>query len=180
MVRRALALSDPGNVLDAGCGDGKNAAFLIERQWRVDAFDISRLAVDACSRRLVNASSRQFRLWQADCRFAELSSAYYDMVISYGLYHCLDESDLTLAHRRLANALKPKGLFVCATFNDNLPLPLGHQTQGLFLRDEDHLKGLFSDWEKIEFEVGTMEEDHLPLVPLHRHSLTWAIFRKRS
>lgn len=178
MVRRAHALAAPGNVLDAGCGDGKNAAFLIERDWSVDAFDVSSLAVDACRRRLAAAPRKRFRLWQADCRFAALMLAHYDMVISYGLYHCLDDRDVRDTHCRLASSLKPGGLFVCATFNDNLVLPPGHCTNGLILRTEHHLKGLFIGWNEIQFEIGTIEEDHLPLVARHRHSLTWAIYRK--
>jgi SAM-dependent methyltransferase len=179
MVRRAHAISVPGRALDAGCGDGKNAAFLIERDWSVDAFDVSSLATDACRRRLgVVSKSPRLRLWQADCRSAVLVPADYDMVISYGLYHCLNDVDLHSTHYRLARSLKPGGLFVCATLNDNLPLPRDHGTDSLTLRAEHHLRGLFTGWDEIQFEIGTIEEDHLPLVARHHHSLTWAIYRR--
>jgi hypothetical protein len=34
--------------------------------------------------------------------------------------------------------------------------------------------------EVVAQEVGEIAEDHLPLVREHRHSLTWALFRKRT
>lgn len=178
MVRSACALRTVGHALDVGCGDGKNAAYLLRRGWLVDAYDISDLAVQACNRRLAEFSESRYRVWQSDCRVASVTPSSYDMVIAYGLYHCIGEDYLEQTHLRLASALKPGGLFVCAVFNDSLPLPVGHGTRDLVLRPRDHILKLVSDWAVVELEMGIIEEDHLPLIGRHRHGLTWAIFEK--
>ncbi len=41
IIRLAGILPQGSNVLDVGCGDGRNALFLAERGFRVDCFDIS-------------------------------------------------------------------------------------------------------------------------------------------
>ena len=180
MVRKAVALRPAGRVLEAGCGDGKNVAFLLAHGWTVHAFDISALAVDACRRRLAVPREEACRIWRDDSRLAALEEHGYDMVVAYGLYHCLDDAGLNDTHWRLTSALKPGGLFVCAAFNDSLPVPEGHATGRLFLRTKEHLTELFSAWTLIALEVGTIEEDHSPLVGRHQHSLTWVIYRKAT
>jgi SAM-dependent methyltransferase len=178
MVRKAVMLRRAGRVLEAGCGDGKNLAFLLAHGWTADAFDISALAVEACRRRLAGAGEETCRIWRDDSRVAILENHAYDMVVAYGLYHCLDDAGLHQTHRRLVAALKPGGLFVCAAFNDALPLPVDHATGSLFLRAKGHLNELFLSWVLVDFEMGVIEEDHSPLVGRHRHSLTWAIYGK--
>lgn len=180
MVRKAVTLQPFGRVLDAGCGDGKNAAFLLAHGWTVDAFDISTLAVNACYRRLAAIPEESCRIWRDDSRTAALEEGAYDMVVAYGLYHCLDDVGLRETHQRLTSALKQGGLFVCAAFNDALPLPDDHATGILFLRAEEHLSELFAGWTLVDLEVGIIEEEHPPLVKSHRHSLTWAIYGKVS
>jgi SAM-dependent methyltransferase len=178
MVEHAVALRPPGKALDAGCGDGKNAAFLLANGWSVDAFDVSAIAIDACGRRLQENGQSLDRLWRADSQSVELDEKGYEMIVAYGLYHCLDDKALSRTHDQLVNALRPGGLFVCAAFNDRLPIPVDHKTGPLHLRSPDHLDGLFAGWTRIAHEIGEIEEDHLPVVGYHRHSLTWAIFEK--
>lgn len=180
MVSKAVTLRAAGRALDAGSGDGKNVAFLLAHGWTVDAFDISTLAVDACRRRLGAAHDGTCRIWRDDSSAVALDERAYDMVVAYGLYHCLDAAGLYETHQRLTSALKPGGLFVCAAFNDALPLPDEHATGSLFLRAKEHLSELFAGWTLVDQEMGMIEEDHLPLVGRHRHSLTWAIYGKIS
>jgi SAM-dependent methyltransferase len=178
MVTKGASLRPPGRALDAGCGDGKNSLFLLRHGWSVDAFDISMPALTACRRRLDREHGESFRIWHDDCRTAALKAQCYDMVVAYGLYHCLDDRGLEETHSQLTAALKKGGLFICATFNNRLPLPSGHATGPLQLRPHDHVESLFPSWREIALEKGTIEEDHQPLVGPHRHSLTWAIYEK--
>lgn len=177
MVRQAVSSRAAGRALDAGCGDGKNALYLAQSGWQVDGFDVSDVALDACRRRL-SPVSVSCQIWQDDCRVARVTDDAYDMVVAYGLYHCLDDVGLEAAHARLVSSLKIGGLFVCAAFNNMLPLPANHGTGDLHLRSNDHLESLFAGWRLRNLEKGTIEEDHLPRVGFHRHSLTWAIYEK--
>ena len=178
MVRKAVMLRATGRALDAGCGDGKNVAFLLDNGWTVEAFDISTLAIDACKRRLAEAGEQSCRIWTDDSRAVVLKERTYDIVVAYGLYHCLDDDGLQETHRRLTSALKRGGLFIYAAFNDAMPLPRDHATGNLYLRSKEHTVELFAGWNLIEMDVGIIEEHHLPLVAQHQHSLTWAIYEK--
>ena len=105
--------------------------------------------------------------------------AYYDLVVCYGLYHCLDDAAVVLAFRRMLGCLKPNGLIAFAAFNNELCMPEDHETGPIFLRPKDHIFSLASNsLEVLSKEFGVIEDTHPPLVGRHKHSLTWALFRK--
>src|ERR1700682_69007 len=87
---KRLALELPSlagfKVLDAGCGEGKNAASLAAKGAVVDAVDISELAVQNGSALWGTCSRIQWRV--ADVSTLPLPPNYYDIVIAYGLMHC--------------------------------------------------------------------------------------------
>ena len=178
MVIAATELAANGRALDAGCGDGKNAIYLTSRGWHVDAFDISVKAEAACHRRCMAAQTTNCNVFRADARTIELSGQVYDLIVAYGLYHCLSDLGLAQAHRRLSDSLRVNGLFAIATFNDTMPLPKGHSTPGLVLRPKNHIFMLFEKWEVVSHQFGIIKEYHLPVIGEHEHALTWALLRK--
>ncbi len=184
MVRQAAAMSEPGRALDLGCGDGKNILFLEDSGWTVDGLDVSRVAIDAVSRRVRRYYGDDLplkgKIVQGDVVDYHSVPGRYDLVVAYGLYHCLNDAEIAAVHEEVTRALKPGGLFAFAAFNDTLPIPDGHETGELFLRPPDHIFKLVGDsMDVIAKEEGTIEESHLPLVDRHRHSLTWALFKKK-
>ena len=50
IVSLAERLPAAASVLDAGCGEGRNARFLAARGFRVDAFDVSAAGIDKLTR----------------------------------------------------------------------------------------------------------------------------------
>ncbi len=184
MVRRAVAISPPGRALDLGCGDGKNIVYLEDNGWTVTGVDISGLAIAAIKKRIRRyyGYDRPLAADVVKCDVADYGCTpdEYDLVVAYGLYHCLADHEVMAVHQKIMQALKPGGLFAFATFNDTLPVPDGHETGDLYLRPVDHIFGLVGDsMEIVVREIGEIEEFHAPLVGLHRHGLTWALFRKK-
>lgn len=185
MVRKAAEIAaKPGKALDIGCGDGKDVLHLEDRKWKVTGIDISQLAVDAAEKRFSRYYGKsgvmRSSISRANAVTYDYPASAYDLVIAYGLYHCLDDDELMAVHTGAVKALKPGGLFAFAAFNDRLPVPDDHHTGEMYLRDESHIFELArDDLELIEHEIGEIEEDHAPMVAQHRHSLTWALFRKR-
>lgn len=179
MVKLAAESCSPGAALDLGCGDGKNMIYLVKRGWYVDGLDISPVAVEAANRRIAEGGlSSRARVWLQDAVGAHLEEGAYDLAISYGLYHCLSDDELSVVHAKVDRAVKPGGLLAFAAFNDELPIPEGHLTEGLHLRPRDHIFTLVPGWTVLAQEFGEIEESHPPLVDEHKHALTWALFRK--
>src|ERR1700724_131454 len=72
-------------VLDAGCGEGKNATFLAAGGAVIDALDVSVLAIENGRRHFGDHPRIEWRV--GDVREIELSQSHYDVVVAYGLLH---------------------------------------------------------------------------------------------
>lgn len=185
MVKKAAdQFGKPGRALDIGCGDGKDIVFLDDRGWFVNAFDINRVAVANVEKRVAQYFGPRHRLrgevFVADASKYAYSSEEYDLVVAYGLYHCLDDDRLAEVHRGVVQALRPGGLFAFASFNDTMPVPDEHGTDDLFLRPPEHIFDVAApDFDVVDKEIGTITEVHPPLNQDHSHGLTWALLRKK-
>ncbi|MET9681062.1 class I SAM-dependent methyltransferase [Streptomyces coeruleorubidus] len=107
-----------GRALELGCGPGRNALYLAERGFEVDAVDLSPAAVDWARERAREAGADGVRFHCGDA-FAlagtELTGPY-DLVFDSGCFHHLPP------HRRISylalldDVLAPGGLFGLTCF----------------------------------------------------------------
>jgi SAM-dependent methyltransferase len=112
-------------ALDLACGGGRNAVWLAERGWTVDAWDLSDVGLAILARELDRRAARAAPLevypQQIDLDTATLPTATYDLVLN-----------LLFLDRRLwpslGAALRPGGLLVFETFVD-LPAPTGRRSE---------------------------------------------------
>jgi SAM-dependent methyltransferase len=181
MVVKALEHASGGKrCLDIGCGDGKNLIYLENNGWTVDGVDKSKLALAGAEKRFgKNNFIKKGNLILKDVVSYEYTKNFYDLVVCYGLYHCLNDEELKVTHKKMVSSLKKGGLIAFATLNDNLPIPDDHHTGKIYLRKENHIFEFIGDsFELLEREIDIIQEDHLPLVGIHKHSLTWALFKK--
>ena len=180
MVRLASEIHSAGNGLDLGCGDGKNLVYLENRGWKIDGIDISNIAIKGAWKR-IRLSELKFkgRLRCEDVTKARFEREAYDLIIAYGLYHCLPSDQLWQTHKQLSGLARRGGLLAFATLDDGLPIPQNHFTGQLYLRSREFILSTMSDWEPIIIEYGLIKEAHPPLVPRHKHSVTWGLLAKR-
>ena len=82
-------------VLDAGCGEGKNAVFSASHRVNVHAFDISEIAIRNARQQWGNDSGVAFNV--ADVRDIKIEMCAFDVIIAYGLLHCLDNQETIMA-----------------------------------------------------------------------------------
>lgn len=164
-----------GRVLDAGCGDGKNALFLETHGFEVTGIDSSAAALTGLRNRFACASlppsGRYLRADVHDWMQAEP----YDVLVSYGLFHCLPRRTRSITHKRLTALVRPGGVILFSALTDDLPLPERHGTTGIELASAMELTELFSDVRILERTSGTFEEHHRPTIGLHRHSAVWIV-----
>ena len=166
-------------VIDAGCGEAKNAYWLAEQGARVLAVDISELA-------LANAASRRkpeldviFR--QDDFVELNLESEAFEISIAYGLLHCLSNIEtVTFACEKMRYLTKPRGYLVVCTFNDRRSVDrVAHPNLNACLLPHEFYVDQFSK-EEILYETDEdLTETHPNNNVLHTHSITRLIIRRR-
>lgn len=182
LVARVSEWTDPCEVLDAGCGDGKNAAFLLKEGFSVDGFDVSEIAIKRLGVRLRpfgRAAVSRFRTESLEGFLCRGSASTYGVVVSYGLLHCLPEVTRVEQHRWLLERVRPGGLVLFSALTDDVPLPRRHGTGHIRLVGHSELSSLFSDaWQLLDMEEGPIHERHLPLVDWHSHSAVWIAARR--
>jgi len=129
-------LPTAARALDLGCGDGRNALFLLRKGLHVTAVDISAKAVAKL------AASAQgcegvLHAQVADVREHSLEGQY-DVIIAHGLLHLIPRADWSRLITRMQHATSPHGYNVVAVFTSTLPTPpdLEPSVLGLFREGE--------------------------------------------
>ncbi|HEY3061989.1 MAG TPA: class I SAM-dependent methyltransferase [Chloroflexota bacterium] len=136
-------------ALDLASGPGRNALFLARLGYRVDAWDISDVALDLLRRQLDGSLSVVAR--QVDLEHVTLPLEAYDLVLDA---HYLDRALLP----GLARALRPGGMLVIHTF---LQPPGGHYNPAYAL-EPGELRRAFAALTELEhYEDVAREEAHL-------------------
>jgi tellurite methyltransferase len=166
-------------VLDAGCGEGKNAAFLAACGGIVSAFDISEIAISHAN----NLWSRSLAIdWKvADISNFKFGENEYDIIVAYGLFHCLRDPQVVRGIvRLLQRATKPSGYHAIAVLNSRSQDLRAHPELNPCLLDHKDYIGLYQDWVLIIAEDVDLTETHPHNQIQHTHSLTRLLARKVS
>ena len=168
IVSLAERLPSGACVLDAGCGEGRNARFLATRGFRVDAFDVSAAGID----KLVRMAARDgvhVNAWVEDLNTFEFSRSY-DVIISHGVLHLLERHAWARVIAQMKEHTRPGGVNVVAVFTDEIPPPddLAPFVRGLF--KEGELARTYADWRYEQATSYVLKDEH-PGGVRHRHAI---------
>ena len=150
LVAQAGRFAPGGRILSLGEGEGRNAVWLAERGFFVDAVDASRVGLSKAER-LARSRAVRIRTIHADLAdFTPAAGAYDGLVI---IFVHLPPEVRAEAHRRAALALKPGGVVVVEAFTPKqLTLDSGGPrkpgllyTAGMLRQDFPFIR-----WEKLE------------------------------
>jgi ubiquinone/menaquinone biosynthesis C-methylase UbiE len=164
-------------VLDVGCGEGKNAHALASMGARVIALDCSALAL----RNARAAWPKDPIEWvEADVREVRWPANTFDVVVAYGLFHCLpNRSDVENVVSRLQSATEIGGRHVVCAFNCRQQDFRGaHRGFEPCLLSHDEYLAFYAGWSVEQSSDEDLEETHPHDAIAHRHSLTRLIARK--
>jgi tellurite methyltransferase len=164
-------------VLDVGCGEGKNAAFLASRGAKIDAVDISLRAIQNGMRHW--PKDIRIRWAVGDVRSLELPQDKYDIVIAYGFLHCLSSTaEIRTVLARLQSATRHSGFHVVCAFNSRKQELQAHPGFApSLLSHGDYLKA-YSSWQVALVSDSDLTERHPHNMVEHTHSLTRILVRK--
>jgi SAM-dependent methyltransferase len=166
-------------VLDAGCGEGKNALFLASKGATVDAYDISQLAIQHAENQKARHHAVNVSFREEDIRAVELDPGTFDIVIAYGLMHCLaDEVEIRSLTTQLRNSVRPSGYLILCAFNDRFQDLSAHPGFSPALLPHTTYVNMFNDWNVIEASDTDLHETHPHNNVPHTHSMTRIIAQK--
>lgn len=166
------------SVLDAGCGEGKNAAFFARHGANVRALDYSALALQNAALAWKGLQGIQWE--QADLRLVETPANAYDVVVAYGLFHCYESADeIERGVLALQEATKPSGFHVVCAFNDRYQ-ELTHAHPGFTPTLLSHLQyaGFYAGWKVHICSDTDLREVHPHNGIEHTHSMTRIVAQK--
>jgi len=164
-------------VLDAGCGEGKNAAFFAREGAIVDAIDSSEHAV--CNGRRQWPELEGIRWQVADVRRIDLPVERYDVVVAYGLLHCMQSAvEIRSMITGLQRATRPNGHFLLCAFNARFQDLSAHPGFTPCLLSHDEYVNAFSNWEILVGSDSDLTERHPHNDIEHTHALTRVLARK--
>src|ERR671923_213114 len=139
----------PGRALDVATGKGRNAFFLAERGFDVEAIDISAVALDKARRR---AAKRKLHVtWrEADLEAIELPEAHYDLALNFNY---LQRSLIP----RIKKALRTDGYVIFETYLIDQQT-LGHPSNPAYLLGHNELLEWFRDFRILWYREGKFTE----------------------
>jgi len=167
------------SVLDVGCGEGKNSLYIASKGAAVSAYDVSDIAIEH-ARCAGNGGAANNPIFEVkDVTNEQRIVGYYDIVIAYGLFHCLKDGDTIMrVCRMLQSATKPGGFMVVCAFNDRSQDLSAHPGfHPITLRHEEYIRA-FNGWKLIEAHDRDLHEVHPHNAIPHTHSMTRIIAQK--
>lgn len=158
-------------ILDAGCGEGKNAVFLAQKGACVDAVDISELAIHNGRKHWPDVTGVNWRI--ADIQSVEFADQQYDIVIAYGLLHCMpSEHHIRQILSRLQSATRTGGYNVICAFNSRSQDLRAHPEFKPVLLSHSDYSLSYRGWRLISDSDADLTEQHPHNRIVHKHSLT--------
>jgi SAM-dependent methyltransferase len=98
----------PGRAIDLGCGNGRNAVFLAQQGFSVEAVDYSQAAIDWAHDRVAEAGV-EVALARRNVFDLALEANAYDLVYDSGCFHHIAPHRRTQYVETVVRALKPGG-----------------------------------------------------------------------
>lgn len=153
-----VAASDiiaPCKALEMGSGSGRNALFLSQLGFSVEAVDANPGAVQSLQGIVQKEGITNLQVRHYDINQAALDTDYGFIACAVTLMF-LDPSRVPAVIQNMQEHTSPKGynVIVCAMNTANTPCPVNFP----FTFDEGELKAAYSGWELIKYneDIGTM------------------------
>ena len=146
-VLEAMESLSPGKALDLGCGQGRNALFLVQHGFEVTAVDQNELALEILQS-IVEQEDLEMTVGLYDINSANLKQSY-DLIVSTVVLMFLQADRIPAIIRNMQDQTNPGGynLIVCAMDTEDYPC----QVPFSFTFKEGELADYYKDWELVKY-----------------------------
>lgn len=169
-----------GVILDLGCGEGKNANAFVTAGATAIAVDCSLDAITN-GKSVFGDDTIDWRIEDATSFTASQSDGIYDVVVAYGLLHCMkSEAEADALINDVKRLTKHGGAVILVAFNDRSQDLSAHPGFEPLLLPHDWYAAKFSNWQTEILTDTDLHETHPHNGILHHHSLTRLIAKKSS
>ena len=134
-----------GRALDVATGKGRNALFLAEKGFTVDAMDISEVGLHQAQRQ-AEKRGLTLNLMQADLESFEFPDSAYDLILNINFL-------LRSLISKVKKALRPGGHIIFDTYLVDQQV-LGHPRNPAYLLQHNELLDLFRDFRVLSYQEG--------------------------
>lgn len=175
-----------GRVLDLGSGEGKNSFYLASLDFEVVAIDVSLYAIkNFINQAIKKSKDKKVKVDNISIVCADVMSwpisGKFDVVIAYGLLHCLSsEKEIALLIKKMKKVTKKRGINVICTFTSEISVPkIQKYLNPAFLSKTALKEKYYNNWEMLNYESDIIEHKHPTSNKLHKHSVCRMIARKK-
>lgn len=167
-------------VLDLGCGEGKNANAFVAAGATTIAIDCSQDAITN-GKSIFGDGPIDWRIDDAANFAASQSDEAYDVVVAYGLLHCMNsEAEADALINDVQRLTKSGGTVILVAFNDRSQDLSAHPGFEPLLLPHDWYAAKFGGWQTEILTDTDLHETHPHNGIPHHHSLTRLIAKKPS
>jgi tellurite methyltransferase len=163
------------SVLDLGCGEGRNALYLAEKGFQVQAVDISVVGLEKLNQ-LAQRRGLSVATQAEDMRHYAFAQSY-ELVLAHGSLHLIEREHWTRLIHEIKAHTRTGGYNVLVVFTDRLAPPEDLRDFHVGLFREGELFDFYCDWEVILRRSYILEDEH-PGNIKHRHPINQLIARK--
>jgi SAM-dependent methyltransferase len=151
LLKKYLRFLPKGKALDLAAGEGRNAVFLAENGFDVEAMDISKVAMSR-ARKLARAKGARMKTIAADLDTYAIPKERYELVIDF---YFLDRRLIP----RIKKGLKKGGMVVFETYTaEQKKLGAGGPGQEKYVLKPNELLRLFRGFHVLFYREGVFRE----------------------
>ena len=188
-VIRKYGIPEDGDLLEIGCGEGRDAREVLKHGYRLLATDISEEAISYC-RKNIPEHAENFR--KLDCLSGRLDGTF-DFIYAVAVLHMLvPDEDRNGFYRFIREHLKPEGLtLICTMGNGEFEMQTDVR-EAFDLKERDHESGRMTvaatSCRMVSFETFKRElsenglriaEKGIESIPPEFDSLMYAVVRRK-
>lgn len=173
----APSLAEHSRVLELGCGQGEDAAYLARLGHDIIACDFVEAVVEANRERFRNTNGLTFRVMRTDEPFPDAAGSF-DAVYAHLTLHYFRHDVTEKIFGEIQRVLRPAGLLAFACKSDRDPLyGQGTPTEPDMFELNGHVRHFFPERYAGRLLDRAFDIDHLVIRPLDQNGTTSSVIK---